>query len=109
MLQCVRNGEILNIDSQFQETVSNIADLMQKVNNDPCQRESRVSFIIEKLLIPRLLHQFFLTGKLAKQSEFTFCNDDEYVGAVIGFCQELCRYAVNRACEVSPCSLKSRT
>lgn len=51
------------------------------------------------MIIPRLLHQFFLTGKLAKQSEFSFCNDEEYVGAVIGFCQELCRYAVNRACE----------
>ncbi len=75
-------------------------ELINNISNDPCQRESRVSSIIEKVIVPRLLHQFFLTGNLAKLSEFPFSNDDEYVGAVIGFCQELCRYAVNRACEV---------
>ena len=29
------------------------------------------------------------------------CNDDEYIGAALGFAQELARYALSRGCEVS--------
>ncbi len=100
MLQSVRNGDVTKMDALFQESVLSILELMQKIKNDPCQREARISSIIERVLVPRLLFQFFQTGKLARQSDFTFCNDEEYIGAVIVFCQELCRYAVNRACEV---------
>lgn len=68
------------------------------INQDPCQRESRMSYTIERFSVPRLLLNFYRTGKLASLGDLSPANDEEYVGAVIGFAQELSRYAVNRAC-----------
>lgn len=37
---------------------------------------------------------------MASQAELRPCNDDEYIGAVLGFAQELARYVIGRAGEV---------
>lgn len=45
--------------------------------------------------------QFLRQGRLSTLSEMAPCGDEEYVGAVLGFAQELSRYALGRAAEVS--------
>lgn len=44
-----------------------------------------------------MLVEFFSTGKLASPSSISLCNDEEYIGASIGWAQELSRYALQRA------------
>jgi hypothetical protein len=40
-------------------------------------------------------------GSIASQSSLIICNDNEYIGALLSFAQEINRYATDRACEVS--------
>ena len=46
-----------------------------------------------------MMQAFFKTGSLPPPSAFHPCSDEEYLGAVLGFAQELSRYVVGRACE----------
>jgi hypothetical protein len=79
---------------------------LQLINNDPCQRENRISYLIERASTVRMLIHFYTTGTLLTQEALQPCSDDEYIGAAIAFCQELSRYAVNRACDVSTIPLQ---
>ncbi|RYH28316.1 hypothetical protein EON65_12700 [archaeon] len=46
-----------------------------------------------------MLFRFFTEGRVPSQQTFAYCMDDEYIGALTGFAQELSRYTTNRACE----------
>lgn len=73
--------------------------MLECIRHDAVTRESRASNSIERALIPNLLFGFFSEGSIPTQRSFGHCNDDEYIGALTGFAQELHRYAVNRAIE----------
>jgi hypothetical protein len=63
-----------------------------------------VSNLVEKALVPNMLYHFYTVGTIPSLSSIQYCNDDEYIGALTGFARELCRYVVNRACEVRHCN-----
>lgn len=84
------------VESLVQENAEEVRSLTQSI--DESLREGRVSSVIEKFVEMKLYHQFFLTGRLAAPSSIGTCNDEEYLGATLGFSQELARYAV--ACAV---------
>jgi hypothetical protein len=100
MLQFIKDGDLTTSQAYFSEMSGLIAGMLDMINDDPCQRENRVSHIIEKVCLPHLFHHFFTSGALMKKKDIEFCNDEEYLGAVIAFSQELARYAVTRAGEV---------
>ena len=74
-------------------------------SSDPSAREGNIGFTLERFSESRLLYHFFTTGRVASKAEVSPCTDEEYVGAVLGFAQELARYAVGRGCEVGYCRL----
>lgn len=65
-----------------------------------------MSHLIEKTLVADMLHRFFTEGRVPSQQTFGYCMDDEYIGALTGFAQELSRYATNRACESDVMSIE---
>lgn len=79
---------------------SNIAQLDKEELRSEAIREGRVSQVIEKFTEARMFLSFFKTGALAPLSQLGICNDEEYVGAALGFAQELARYGVGCAIEV---------
>jgi hypothetical protein len=61
-----------------------------------------ISTMVVKLLKSLLMHTNTTTvGSIASQSSLIICNDNEYIGALLSFAQEINRYATDRACEVS--------
>ena len=48
-----------------------------------------------------MYYYFFTSGLLVAPSELQPCNDEEYIGAALGFAQEIPRYVIGRATEVS--------
>jgi predicted translin family RNA/ssDNA-binding protein len=95
----VRTGDMTNLDQLIQENQSVVSQILVSVKQDETQREGRLSQAIEKFTEARLLQNFFLTGKLVSPSEAQPCNDDEYLGGVIGCAQELARYVIGKASE----------
>ena len=91
----LKSGDF-DVESLVQENAEEVRSLAQSI--DESLREGRVSSVIEKFVEMNLYHQFFLTGRLAAPSTIGLCNDEEYLGATLGFSQELARYAV--ACAV---------
>jgi hypothetical protein len=70
-------------------------------------RDFRFTGTIERYAEAKIFHYFFTNGVLAPPSAMKPCNDEEYIGAALGFAQELTRYVVGRATEVRssfPCS-----
>ena len=41
-----------------------------------------------------------IVGTIASQSSLVICNDNEYIGALLTFSQEIGKYVTDRACEV---------
>lgn len=74
-----------------------ITTVLEVVGSDPTKREGFLANAIEKFTEIRMMQHFFQTGKLASPSALQPCNDEEYVGAALGFAQELSRYVVGRA------------
>lgn len=72
--------------------------LLDCINHNAIERESKASPFIEKCIVPCMLVHFFATGKVAGKQSFDGCTDEEYISALTDFAQELARYAVNRAC-----------
>jgi hypothetical protein len=68
---------------------------------DPRVREGNLMMTIDKFTECRLMHHFYMTGTLLAQEAVSPCNDEEYIGAVLGFAQELARYCIGRGCDVS--------
>ena len=101
-MQKIRSGDIASADEDFATLSADIVSALACIRNDPIERESKMSYTIEKAITPRILHQFFLTGRLISQRELSsVCNDEEFLGAVIAFSQVLARYVVSRAAQVS--------
>jgi len=99
MLQCIRDGKISGIDVSITENKVLLLKLLESIGNDSTLREEKVSFSIERLCVIILLYKFYTTGRLASQSELSICNDEEYIGSVLSFAQEISRYVLGRACE----------
>ena len=60
-------------------------------------RDNRISHAIERFSEAKLLLNFFQKGRLISLSDMSPCTDEEYIGATLGFAQELSRYAMGRA------------
>lgn len=100
LLFLVRTGKISSVDSLIVTTKDLIKKLLDTVGNDCNHREGgRLSLAIEKFTETVLLLHFFSRGKLASHEAVQPCNDDEYLGSVLGFAQELGRYVIGRACD----------
>ena len=95
----VRTGITDGVDALIAENSSLVNGLLEQINNDPIQRSGQLGNSIQSFTETRMMQSFFDTGKLAGPSALQPCNDDEYMGAALGFAQELSRYAVGRAIE----------
>ena len=95
----VRTGDAGSIQPIIEESKAVIDTILEAICGDTSQREGRLSGAIEKFTEIRMMQHFFATGKLASFSVLQPCNDDEYIGAALGFAQELARYVVGRASE----------
>ena len=101
----VRTGNSQSIQPVIEESKAIIDTILETIGGDLSQREGRLSGTIEKFTEIRLMQNFFATGKLASFSALQPCNDDEYMGAALGFAQELARYVVGRASEGDEASI----
>eukprot|EP01039_Chlorochromonas_danica_P000217 gene217-232_t len=99
LLESVRNGDIEVIASQTEACQAMQTQMLDYIHNDPYQRESRVSHLIERSVVSGMLYHFYTQGSIPTRLAFANCTDDEYLGALTGFSQELSRYVINRACE----------
>lgn len=96
----VRIGELNHsINSVIEESKNIISSILDSIGADPTKREGNLSNAIEKFTETRMMQHFFLTGKLVSHSAVQPCNDEEYIGAALGFAQDLSRYVVGRASE----------
>lgn len=96
----VRTGEQgAHVDALIAENTTNIATLLEKISNKPLQRSGQLGHAIQAFTETRMMEHFFNTGSLAAPSALQPCNDEEYMGAALGFAQVLSRYAVGRACD----------
>ena len=83
-----------------------INELLISTGGEPSQRSGQLSQAITTFTETRMMQHFFDTGALAPPSLLQPCDDDEYIGAALGFSQELARYAVGRACENDTASIE---
>ena len=103
----VRIGDAAgDVEAVIQECRGIITTVLQLIGSDPSKREGNLAQAIEKLTEICLMQQFFATGKLASPSTLQPCSDEEYIGAVLGFAQELSRYVVGRASEGDEASIR---
>jgi len=102
----VRIGDTCGVDSVIQECRDIIATVLQLIGSDPTKREGQLAQAIEKFTEVCMVQQFFATGRLASPSALQPCNDEEYIGAALGFAQELSRYVVGRASEGDEASIR---
>jgi hypothetical protein len=65
------------------------------------RKSNKMSQAVEQTAQARLLLGFFSSGRLLPPGSVSYCTDDEYLSACLGMAQDLGRYCVNRACEVS--------
>lgn len=93
------------IDALVTENKTIIGDLIASTSGDPMQRGGALGNAIQSFTETRMMQHFFDTGMLASPSTVSPANDDEYIGAALGFAQELSRYAVGRACENDTASI----
>lgn len=95
LMRRLKSGDF-EVETQIEGISSEVRALVEGIEEG--LREGRVSSVIEKFSEMVLFRQFFLTGRLASPSFIGVCNDEEFLGATLGFSQELARYAV--ACAV---------
>lgn len=99
LIFALRTGKLDDLDRLINENKDTISRLLDRIRDDPLQREGRLTIAIEKFTEALLLLHFFKTGTLAPLSVVSPCNDEEYLSAALGFAQELTRYVVGRACD----------
>lgn len=98
-------GNMDGIEAEIGSMSAMVEDTLTMIGGGPTQREANLNRAIESLTEVKLQRLFFLTGKLAPQSEVQPCNDEEYMSASLGFAQHLARYCVGRACEADTRSI----
>ena len=94
ILFATRTGMTDDLQPLIDENLEIIVGLLVTTNEE---RENRLSFAIEKFTEIRILRYFFAHGKLAPHSALRPANDEEYLGASLGFAHELARYAIGQA------------
>ncbi len=92
-------GQGPSLDKLVEENTQIINKLLSSTSSDPTQRHGALSQAIMTFTETRMMQHFFDTGSLAAPSILQPCDDEEYIGAALGFAQELSRYAVGRASE----------
>lgn len=101
----IRTGKVNNNDAELAQCKKAAEDVIEELiamvsTNDIMLREGRLSQSIEKYLETHMLLYFFQNGNLPSKSQcLNCCSDEEYVGSILSFAQELSRYVINRACE----------
>jgi predicted translin family RNA/ssDNA-binding protein len=95
----IRTGETSLLNELISTNEIVLKKLVENLKGDLTHREGRLAQSIEKFAESRLLQHFFETGTLASLHAIQPCSDDEYIGAIFGFAQELARYVVGRASE----------
>lgn len=82
--------------------------LLEMIRQDVCEREFRLSFLMEKVITTKLIYHFYQTGQLLPISALKspIPTDSEYLSGVINFTAELSRYTINRACQLDFPSIK---
>jgi predicted translin family RNA/ssDNA-binding protein len=93
----IRTGETSLLNELISANEIVLKKLVENLDGDLTHREGRLAQSIEKFAESRLLQHFFATGTLASLNAIQPCSDDEYIGAIFGFAQELARYVVGRA------------
>lgn len=93
------------VDALVEENTRIINELLISAGGEPSQRSGQLSQAITTFTETRMMQHFFSTGALAAPSLLQPCDDDEYMGAALGFSQELARYAKRRAKKAQPCTM----
>jgi len=99
-------GQGSAVNNLVEENTRIINELLVATGGDSMQRSGQLSQAITTFTETRMMQHFFDTGALAAPSLLQPCDDEEYVGAALGFSQELSRYAVGRACENDTTSIE---
>lgn len=101
ILFLIRTGRGLdaNSNTQFDENRSIIASLLLATQSDVLSREGRLNHAIERFTEVRLMKHFFENGTLCGPASLDNPDDEVFIGALLGFAQELSRYVVGRACD----------
>lgn len=99
ILFSVRTGNVQNVDSYVSESQSILANLFGEAGKTHSVHDMRLNSALERFSEAKLMLQFLRSGRLSTLSEMSPCGDEEYIGAVLGFAQELSRYALGRAAE----------
>jgi predicted translin family RNA/ssDNA-binding protein len=98
-------GNLDVVEIYMQETSEALKATQILLGDDPLKREGNLDRAVENFTEARLLHQFFLSGKLVSLSAVQPCTDEEYMSATLGVAQHLARYCVGRACEADTHSI----
>jgi predicted translin family RNA/ssDNA-binding protein len=94
----LRVGDLQGVDELIAANKAIIEQLISQ-STDPRIREGNLASIIDKFTECRILHHFYKTGLVVPIEAVQPCSDDEYIGAVLGFAQELVRYCIGRGGE----------
>ena len=86
-------------NSLFDENRSIIASLLIATQSDVLSREGRLNHAIERFTEVRLLKHFFENGTICGPALLDNPDDEVFIGAMLGFAQELSRYVIGRACD----------
>ena len=88
-----------NSKQYFEENKSIISSLLLATESDVLSREGRLNHAIERFTEVRLLKHFFENGTLCGPDQLDNPDDENFIGAMLGFAQELSRYVIGRACD----------
>ncbi len=100
MLQMAKSGDIESLSKRLEENSKDLINFLDLIEYDLYQREIRLGSYLEQHCLALILLYFYQNGMLIPFSLCQPCGDEEYIGAVILFAQELSRYALNQACNV---------
>lgn len=101
IIQQVRAGQMEQSQRLLQENTEQLLSLLNVIGKDVVRREAKLSGHIERHCVAEMYLYFFQSGQLLPQSLSLQqqTTDDEYIGAALGWAQEVSRYALQRACE----------
>lgn len=103
--QSIKNGIALvgdgikGFNTQVDGNRVRIEQLMETAKKGGVLRAERLSGIIERFTVVRMLHHFYFNGEMVSKETLGICNDDEYISAVLSLAQDIARYVIGRACE----------
>jgi len=101
ILFLIKTGRGIDDNSMkfFDENKTIIKSLLIATESDVLSREGRLNHAIERFTEVRLLKHFFENGTLCGPDLLDNPDDENFIGAMLGFAQELSRYVIGRACD----------